>query len=166
MEIAGDSPTDRDVLPVLVVSLDTERLALPLDSVLEILPAMAYTPLPTAPAVVRGVINLRGDALPLLDLRTRLGGSARPPRPDDHVVVCPVGDRRVGVWLDRAASLDEVSLDDVVPVTKVAGAAHVAGVGLLPDGTILVCDVRSFLSADEALCLEQALVDSTAGEAP
>lgn len=143
--------------------LDDERLALPLESVLEILPAMAFTSLPTAPEVVRGVINLRGEPLPLVDLRTRLGSEPRPPRPHDHVVVCRVGDRAVGMWLDHAEGMVEVDTAGMVPVTDVARARHVEGVALLPDGMLLVCDVRSFLSADEALSLDAALRDSDAG---
>lgn len=146
-----------------MVTLDDLRLALPLDTVGEVLPAMAYTPLPSAPPVVLGVANLRGDPLPLLDLRTRLGDTARDPHPDHHVVVCRVADRLVGVWLDDVTGLEEISVDDVVAVTEVARAEHVEGVGLLPDGTVLVCDVRSFLSADEALGLDAALA-SVSGE--
>jgi purine-binding chemotaxis protein CheW len=146
---------------VVLVSLDHQRLALPLESVLEVLPAMAHTPLPTAPDVVLGVVNLRGAPLPLLDLRTRLGGRPRPPRPDDHVVVCQVGSRNVGVWLDHVEGTDELDTQGMVPVSEVADARHVQGVALLPDGTVLVCDVRSFLSADEALRLDDALASST-----
>jgi len=146
-----------DAFPVLLVALDEERLALPLASVVEVLPAVALTPLPTAPDVVRGIANVRGRVLPVLDLRTRLGGLRRPPRPDDHVVVCRVGDRTVGVWLDHAIGLAAFSGAQVVPISEVAGADHVDGVALLPDGTVLVCDVRAFLSADEALGLGRAL---------
>lgn len=147
---------------VLMVRLDDLRLALPLDAVVEVLPAMACTPLPGAPQVVVGVANLRGEPLALLDLRTRLGGEVREPHPDDHVVVCRVADRLVGVWLDHVTGLDEVAVDDLVTVTEVAQADHVEGVALLPDGTVLVCDVRSFLSVDEALGLDAAF--AAAGE--
>lgn len=142
---------------VLLVTLDDLRLALPLDAVVEVLPALAYTPLPTAPPVVVGVANLRGEPLPILDLRIRLAGEPRDPHPDHHVVVCRVADRSVGVWLDHVTGLEEIAADDLVETSKVARAEHVEGVGLLPDGTVLVCDVASFLSADEALGLEAAL---------
>lgn len=149
---------------VLMARLAETRFALPLEEVLEVLPAMAHSPLPTAPPVIRGVANLRGEALPLLDLRTRLGGAPRPPDPDDHVVVCRVADRPVGIWLDRVDDLAEVATEDVVDVDQVADAHHVQGIGLLSDGTVLVCDLRSFLSADEALRLDRALTSAAEGE--
>jgi purine-binding chemotaxis protein CheW len=148
----------------LLATLDAVRLAFPADTVDQILPAVAYSPLPTAPPVIVGVVNLRGEPLPLLDLRVRLGMPRNEPRPADHVVVCRVADRRVGVWLDHVTGLEEVSLDEIVEVSQVAQAPHVEGVGMHPDGTVLVCDVRSFLSADEALDLERSLSAAT-GEA-
>jgi purine-binding chemotaxis protein CheW len=141
----------------LLATLDGVRLAFPSDTVDQIIPAVAYAPLPTAPPVILGLVNLRGVPLPLLDLRLRLGGPPTEPSATDHVVVCHVGERRVGVWLDQVTGLQEMSLDGIVEVTEVAQARHVEGVVLHPDGTVLICDVRSFLSADEALSLERSL---------
>jgi purine-binding chemotaxis protein CheW len=142
-----------------MVRLGELRLGLPLEDVVEVLPAMAHSPLPTAPPVILGVVNRRGEALPLLDLRTRLGGTPRAPHPDDHVVVCRVADRLVGVWLDHVDELAEITADELVDVDEVGDAEHVQGVALLSDGTVLVCDLRSFLSADEALRLDGALAE-------
>lgn len=157
---AADPPAR---LQVLVVRLDDTRLALPLEDVVEILPAMAVSPLPNTPAVIAGVVNRRGGPLPLIDLRTRLGLGARPADPGDHVVVCQVGSRTVGVWLDRAVELAEVDTGDLVPVTEIGAASHLEGVAMLTCGLLLVCDVRSFLAADEALALDAALAGTARG---
>lgn len=142
---------------VAIIRLGDELFAIPVEDVLEILPAMAFTPLPDAPAVVRGVANLRGTAVPLLDLRVRLGLPVTPPDPQHHIIITTIGSRTVGVWVDRAESLMELDQHTMVPVTEVAAADHVEGVVLLPDGVLLVRDVASFLSADEALLLDRAL---------
>lgn len=137
-----------------------ERLAVPLKDVREVLPALAFTPLPGAPAIVRGVANVRGTAVPLLDLRARLNLPLTPPDPDHHVVVTTIAARAVGVWVDRVESLVEMGGQTMVPITEVAGAQHVQGVVLLEDGVLLVHDVASFLSADEALQLDRSLKGS------
>lgn len=142
---------------VLVASLDDERLALPLEDVVEVLPAMASSPLPHAPVVIAGIVNLRGEPLPLLDLRTRLGGIPAVPDPDDHVVVCRIQGRRVGVWVDRALAVTSIDTRNMVAVSEVALASHVDGVALVPDGMFFVYDVQSFLDADDALTLEGAM---------
>lgn len=145
-------------LDVLVVALDDRRIAFALADVVEVLPAAEVTPLPAAPPVVRGLLNLRGEPLPVLDLRARVGLPERPAGVDDHVLVCLASGRRLGVWVDRAEglrSLDAEEIDDDVdgvPMRYVAGAAMVEG------GVLLVSDVDAFLSLEESEALDLALV--------
>lgn len=118
---------------------------------------MARIPLPHAPAVIAGIVNLRGKPTPLMDLRVRLGRSPEPPDPDDHVVVCRIRGRQVGIWVSRALAVTSVDTGDMVAVTQVAEAHHVDGVALVSDGMFFVYDLQSFLDADEALLLETAM---------
>jgi purine-binding chemotaxis protein CheW len=151
------------LLRALIVTVDGERFAIPLEDVIEVLPAVAARSLPGAPEVVRGLLNVRGTPVPVLDLRTRLGRPARRPDPADHVVLCHIDERTVGVWVDHVAALTEIDTADLVPVTEVATADHVRGVALLPDGMLLVTDVRSFLDADEGLALDRAMAAASNG---
>ena len=162
-EANASTAHDAPCLSVLIATLDGKRFAFPLDEVVEVLPAMAVVPLPKTPPVICGLVNLRGTPLPLLDLRVRLGRPSRGPDPADHVVVCRVRDRHVGVWVDNAADVTEIATDDLVAITDIAEAANVKGVALLGDGILLVCDVGSFLDADEALRLDGAMPESMAG---
>jgi purine-binding chemotaxis protein CheW len=70
----------------LVFPLGPERYALPLQHVREIVATPALTTLPTAPTVVLGLVNLRGDVLPVFDACT-LVGSPFPAAPDFVMVV-------------------------------------------------------------------------------
>ena len=58
---------------VIVFILDSQRFALPLDVVERVVRAAASDPLPNAPPIVRGVIDVGGEVLPLLSLRHRFG---------------------------------------------------------------------------------------------
>lgn len=142
---------------VLVLHLDDRRLAFPLDSVVEVLPAMASQPLHQAPAVIEGVVNLHGDPVPMLDLRVRLGLPTRAAHPDDHVVVCRVAGRHIGIRVDAAELVTRLSRQDITPAAEVAVAPHLAGVAVVADDLVLVYDVRSFLGTDEALSLDAAM---------
>ena len=153
-------------LQVLLVVADRERFAIPLEDVLEVLPALAAQPLPGAPDVIRGLLNVRGTPVPVLDLRTRLGRPPRQPTAADHVVLCRIEERTVGIWVDHVAAVAEIDTADVVAVAEVAAADHVRGVALLPDGLLLVTDVRSFLDADEGLGLDRAMAAAANGGGP
>lgn len=150
-------------LSALVVRVGGLRAALPLDAVVEVLPALASSPLSDGPDMVCGVVNLRGAPIPLLSLRERLGLPPVEPDPDHHIVVCEIGDRHVGVWVDAADKLTTVDRAAVVPSSGVAATRHLDGVAMLPDDMLLVYDVRSFLAADDALRLDAALAVADAG---
>lgn len=146
-------------LDVLCVLIDDRRLGLPLEQVREVLPAVHASPLPHAPAVVHGLVNLRGQPLPVLGLRVRLGLPSRPLHPEDHVVVCRVGNRDVGVWVDRAEDILPVDPVRTAPVPETVPHQHVSGAVMLHDGLMLVTDIESFLDTSESLQLESALAD-------
>lgn len=141
---------------VLCVWLDDRRLGFALRDVREVLPAAETTPLPHAPDVVLGLVNLRGVPLPILDLRARLGVPQRPLHPDDHVVVCRVGSRDVGVWVDRADDILNLEPGDVVLVDDATPHRHVKGAAMLDDGLMLVTDIDSFLDVSESAQIESA----------
>jgi purine-binding chemotaxis protein CheW len=145
---------------VLLVTVEGQRYALPLEDVRELVRAARLTPLPRAPAVVEGLLNLRGELLPVLDLRRRFRLPPRPLSSSDHLVIAQAGARRVALRVDRAEGLLPVEprLLDTSPA-ELPGVGYVAGALKLPDGLVLLHDLRTFLSEAEALALEEALAE-------
>lgn len=148
---------------VVCVRLDDRRLGFALQDVREVLPAAEATALPHAPEVVLGLVNLRGEPLPVLDLRARLGLPVRSLHPGDHVLVCSVGTRGVGVWVDHADDILHVDAADVVPLDDAAPHLYVNGAVMLDDGLMLITDVDTFLDARESAQLESAVAATTHG---
>ena len=146
------------VVDVLTFEVDRHRYALPVADVHEVVRAVAVVPLPKAPPVVQGIINLRGQVVPVLDLRTRFGLPARPLHLDDHLVVVRAGTRLVVLRADRALGLTRVDDHQIEPMTSVVPRAeYVAGLAKLPDGIVLISDPRAFLSEAESARLSEAL---------
>jgi purine-binding chemotaxis protein CheW len=147
---------------VLLFTLEGQRYALPSTDVRELVRAARLTPLPRAPDVVEGLLNLRGELLPVLDLRRRFRLPPRPLSPMDHFIIAQAGARRAGLRVDRAEgflTLEPGALDET-PST-LPGVGYVAGAVKLPEGLVLVHDLRSFLSEAEALALDAALAGSS-----
>src|SRR5437660_1615747 len=71
----------------VVFRLHAREYALPVGQVVEVLHMVAMTPLPEAPAWLPGLIDLRGQVIPILDLRTRLGLRPQAPDLDTAIVV-------------------------------------------------------------------------------
>jgi purine-binding chemotaxis protein CheW len=151
------TPTPREVL---LFVLEGHRYALSSLDVRELVRAVSLTPLPRAPDVVEGLLNLRGQLLPVLDLRRRFRLPPRPLSPTDHFIIARAGPREVGLRVDRAEgllTLEPGALDEAP--SALPGVGYVAGAVKLPEGLVLVHDLRSFLSEAEALALDTALTD-------
>jgi purine-binding chemotaxis protein CheW len=88
----------------------------------------ATTELPNTPAFIRGVINLRGSIVPILDLRARFG-AARTDASERHVIiVVAVGTRVAGILVDAVADIITVATGDIQPVPQLE---HTATAGFL-----------------------------------
>lgn len=145
-------------MEILLFDVAGERCALPVADVLRVVPAAAVAPLPGAPPVVDGVLDLRGRVVPVLSLRRRFGLPDRPLRPDDVFVVAAVAGRVVALRADAALGIARVDPAEVVPAGDVvARPGHVGGVARLPDGLALIHDLRTFLSDAEAAGVDAAL---------
>lgn len=150
----ADAPTT-----VLVAEVDGHRCGLPVETVVELHRMVASVPLPEAPAVIDGVIDVHGTVVAVLDLRTRFGLSRRSASPSDHLVLVRLEDRTVALRVDRVLNVVTVSASAVVVAPRLPHDPHLRGVARLDDGLLLIHDVGAFLSDDEAGALDDALAE-------
>jgi purine-binding chemotaxis protein CheW len=147
-------------LDLLVFELGELRLALELTVVREVALAVAITPLPEAPAVVEGIIDVRGEVVPVYDVRRRFGLPASPLHPDQRLVIAWTGERLVALRCDSTGRIESVAaadMDTSSPLRSVQGRRRIAGVARLPDGLALIQDLARFLEDAEHAALEDAL---------
>jgi purine-binding chemotaxis protein CheW len=78
------------------------------------------TPLPQTPAYLRGVINLRGAVLPIMDLAARLGLPAIEPSARSVIIVVKVGERMIGLLVDAVSDILSITDDLIQPTPDVA----------------------------------------------
>lgn len=145
---------------LLLFLLDDVQYAIRSEAVAEIIRAVAVTPLPNAPAVIEGIIDLRGRIAPVFDVRRRFGRASRPVAASDQFIIVRASARLVALHVDRVLDLSDVADDAVDPIGSQVSAQHIAGVALLADGMALIHDVDTFLSTAEADSLDAALAAS------
>jgi purine-binding chemotaxis protein CheW len=145
-------------MELVIVELDGQRYGLRADAVREVVRAATITPLPNAPAMVEGIINVRGSVIAVLDLRRRFELPARVLDPSEYFVLARAGDRDVALRVDRATELIAVDPAEIDQAEQVLSRSrYVAGVAKLRDGLVLIHDLETFLSAAEAATVDQAL---------
>lgn len=84
----------------------------------------ATTELPNTPAFIRGVINLRGAIVPILDLRARFIGRRTNASVRHVIIVVAVGPRVAGILVDAVADIIAVATSDIQPVPQLDHGAH------------------------------------------
>lgn len=153
-----DQQTPTKDLELLVFELAGVRYALELPSVREVVHAVLISPLPEAPVVIEGIIDVRGEVVPVYDLRVRFGLPARALDPGERLVVAWTGSRRVAFRCERTEWVEGVS-PSLVDSPNVLGSAgrHIAGVVHLPDGLVMIQNLDEFLDAAETVALDAAL---------
>ncbi|MGV3617036.1 MAG: chemotaxis protein CheW [Fimbriimonas sp.] len=125
----------------VVFSLDDRRFGLPLLSVERILAAPELTRVPRSPKEMRGVFDLRGEILPVLDTRTLLGLEERPPR---CLLVVHSGDRRLALTADRVDSIVDLEGDKVESL--MADTGHEVRVATIGEHLALLLDLNEVVS--------------------
>jgi len=138
------------VLPVKLISVRVgeQLFALDIGVLREIRGWSTSTPLPQAPAYVLGMINLRGQVLPVLDLALRLGLAPSQPDASSVVVVAELGGRTVGLLVSAVCDIINVAPDRVQAAPDLGSpgrSAFVQGVITLGDEIVTYLDLHAAL---------------------
>ncbi len=148
---------ERHDLPIVVFRLGEESFGLRLHEVREIIMVGQITPVPRAPAFVEGVLNLRGEVMPVLDLRTRFGIDRIDRTALSRILITPIGGVFTGLVVDsvqEVGSVDQRKLEDPPRVTTVGANAYIEKVARSEAGMIFLLDLQRLLSDVEGQQLQ------------
>ena len=91
----------------------------------EILDLVTISPFPNAPANVEGLIDIRGQSIPVMDMRLWLGLEARDPSADTRIVVFEIdrgdGERPLGIFADRVRDVATIDMSEIEPAPDLGG---------------------------------------------
>ena len=116
------------------------------------------TPLPHSPNYVRGVINLRGIVLPIVDLKARLGYSATETSAKNVIVVVHCGSRTIGLLVDAVSDILTTTASEIQPAPDIARdetCQFINGIAVLGDRMVTILDM-DVLTASLVTVKEQA----------
>lgn len=143
---------------MLVFQLDEQHYALPLRHIREIHRAVTIAKLPAGPDMVEGIVNVRGELVPVMDLRRRIGLPSRELHPGEYLVRAFAGARTVALRVDDVLGVREVHPDEIQRGSELAPhAPYIAGVVRLADGVLMIHDLERFLTPAEQADLSEAL---------
>jgi purine-binding chemotaxis protein CheW len=152
-ELDTDDDTSNGEHTFLTFHVGGEEYAVPVAYVTEIVRLQKSFAIPDVPAYVRGVINLRGKVIPLLDVRNRFGLPDAAYTDRTVVVVLDVGETSTGLVVDAVSEVAEILPEQIEPHLQSAstGGRHmVKGMGKRASGVSFLLDVDALLATHVA----------------
>jgi len=158
---AGRSAADK----FLTFTLGAEAFGVPILKVQEIIGLMEVTPVPRMPVWVRGVINLRGKVIPVVDLRRKFGMEAVPDTRRTCIVVVQVaatdGAVVIGCVVDLVSEVQNIPANSIEPPPTFGTAidtAFIVGMGMSGKKVIILLDIDKVLTHQELVVAATAAV--------
>ena len=150
----NDEIRTSDVLIQLVTfKLLGEEFGLPILDVREIIRMTNVTPVPHAPSFVEGVINLRGQILPVVDLRKRFNLEQKDVDEDTRIIVVEIGNTLLGLIVDGVNEVLRIPSDTIAPppsiVSSGIGAEYIKGIGHYDEKMIILINLAKVFTTDE-----------------
>ena len=143
---------------LVIFTLDAQLYALPLASVHRVLHMVEVTPLPNAPEVVLGVIDLHGNIIPVMSMRKRFGRQEPEASLSGQLIVAETDTRRVALVVSSVTGVIERTVQEVTEAEKIVpGAPYLEGFFKLDDGIVFIHNVDRFLSKKEDQQLDNLL---------
>lgn len=145
--------------------LGEQQYALPLATVQRVVRMVEITPMPKAPEVVVGVIDLQGKIVPVMSMRKRFGMSEPEIGLSDQLIVADAAARSVALVVNLVTGVVERTTEEVIEAEKIVpGARYVEGIARLEGGILFIHDLARFLSKKEEQQLDGLLAKSAGME--
>lgn len=131
---------------------DGELFGIPISDVVQIIGMQEITPLPDFPDYAKGVINLRGNIIPVVDMRIRLKRAPAPYDASTCIIVTSIGETYMGFIVDSVDEVTDISANDISPAPVVSdhiSNRYLTGIGQIDKKVVLLLDLSKILTQSE-----------------
>jgi purine-binding chemotaxis protein CheW len=145
---AAEAPAPVPELHLVTFALDREEFGIPIQQVREVIRVTEITRVPQARSHVRGVTNLRGRILAVVEIRTRMGLPPAEITPQSRIMVVGVHDRILGILVDGVSQVVKVPTTTLAPAPEEVlspGTDYITGVARWNSRLIILLDLEKVL---------------------
>lgn len=154
VEEVEQKSTDSREGKYLTFALGSEIYGLEILSVREIIGMMDITSVPRTPDFVKGVINLRGKVIPVIDLRLKFGMDSVEQTNETCIIVVEVNETLIGLIVDKVSEVLDIGGADIEDSPSFGGNVNtnfILGMGKTKEKVIILLDISKVLSTQEVL---------------
>lgn len=142
----------------VVFGLAKEEYGIEISWVKEIVRFQEVTKIPEAPAFVKGIINLRGEVIPIVDLKLRYYRQESEITDNTRIVVMKMGEQTVGIIADEVSevlSIPEEAIEATPGILMEFNNNGIAGVGKVDNRLLILLKVEQILAKEEIKAIEE-----------
>ncbi|MFD2044945.1 chemotaxis protein CheW [Ornithinibacillus salinisoli] len=139
-------------MKVIVFTLKEQRFGVNVQQVLSIEKLQEITKVPRTSDFIKGVINLRGETIPIIDLKERLHITETEMTNENRILIVNVEDVQVGLIVDSATDVIDIATELVEPAPKMIGGVHevyLKGVAKLENELLILLDLEQIIDLEE-----------------
>lgn len=152
----GDT-TDMDGKYLTFIT-DHQLFGVPISDVVQIVGMQNITIVPDFPAYAKGIINLRGSIIPVIDVRLRFGKEERAYDERTCIIVTLIGNVSVGFIVDEVDAVTDIDGENVSPPPKISGETtdtYLTGIAKLENKIVLLLSAAKLLTQDAIITLTE-----------
>lgn len=141
-----------DELQIVVFNLDNSYYGVHILQVQEIIKMTEITKLPNTPDFVEGIVNLRGNIIPVMDLRKRFRLKALDINENWKILILKAEDVKFGVMVDQISEVEKISVDIIETPPKVVGGVNgdfISGIAKTNQRLLILLDIEKILTIEE-----------------
>ena len=148
---------EKDLKQIISFKIGNEEYGLEILKVKEVIRIKEITKLPKAPDFVKGVINLRGDVIPIIDLRVKFGLIQERYSSATRVIVVEVDGKSMGIVVDSVSHVIRIDDDQIENSPLLGGISkeYIRGVVKLDDRLIVLLNIDKILTTEEKIEIEK-----------
>lgn len=138
-------------LQVVVFSLDKQLFGIDITVVSEIIKLEKITPIPNAPYYVEGIINIRGNVIPVINLHSLFNINAEGWNENSRVIIAETSDLKFGIIVESVYEVRKISREAVrpAPTAVIAGQEYIQGIILDGDDLIVLIELDKLVSGQD-----------------
>lgn len=142
----------------LTFFIEAEQYGLDISFIKEIISLMGITEVPKTPDFVKGVINLRGSIIPVIDVRLKFGLTAVEPTVDTSIIIYEVDRVSIGFIVDRVEDVVTIEAKNISNAPDFGGSidtTFISGVAETEEGVIMLLDLKNIFEHNELTLVGQ-----------
>ncbi|MBP2142904.1 purine-binding chemotaxis protein CheW [Methanococcus voltae] len=143
-----------DIPKVVVFKLSTNEYGLRVNEVREVLKLQDITAIPNTPSYISGVTNIRGEIMPIIDLRKKLNlfDSVDTPEGDMLVMVVEIDGIPIGILVDFVSDVMQISsenIEEIEGIKKNSNGEYIEGIAKIGNRLIIILNIKNLIDPQE-----------------